>query len=88
MWPLTIADSLYLVVCPGEPSLERFLKSERILKGKVWQAGSGQAWFQSVGKEEVITLAKGSESSALKRPVQFSIIGMEASHQRQIQNPV
>lgn len=34
MWPLTTADSLYLVVCPGGPSLERFLKSERILREK------------------------------------------------------
>lgn len=80
MWPLTTADSLHLVVCPRGPSLERFLKSDRILKGKAWQAGGTQLLFQSAGKEEKYTLTKGSEGSALKRPMQFSAIGMEASH--------
>lgn len=86
MWSSTTPDSLYLVVCPGGPGLERFLKSGRILKGKFWQAEGIQAWFQSAGKEEIIILAKGSESPNLKIPVQFNTIGTEASHQRQIQN--
>jgi len=62
--------------------LREISKVRKNFEGKFGQV----VGMQSAGKEDTITLAKYSESPALKRPVQFSTIGTEASHQSQIQN--